>query len=464
MQFPIDINLIRDENKARELRESQRSRFKSEGLVDLCIFLDDSWRKLLFTLNGLKAQANKLQEQVTAKMKAKEPVPDEISTQLKLVKARAKQEEPIVDELKQLLDSKLLQLGNMVHPTVPVSDNEDNNITVKQWGTLRPHQDSLHFHHEMLYMIEGFEPKQGSTVAGHRGYFLRGPGVLLNQALINYGMEFLARKGYVTLQTPYFMNKEVMSQTAQLSDFDEQLYKVVTGDEKEKDKYLIATSEQPISAFHMGESLTPEQLPKKYAGYSTNFRKEAGGYGRDVWGIFRVHQFEKIEQFVITEPDKSWAAHEEMIAIAEEFYQSLNIPYRVVNIVSGELNDAAAKKYDLEGWFPALNTYRELVSCSNCTDFQSRRLKIVYAGKGHETEKEIKFVHMLNSTLCATTRTICAIMENYQTEAGVKVPEVLQRYTGTDFLPFRRPLDPKLFSEAGGKDKGGKKPTPAPKQ
>jgi seryl-tRNA synthetase len=226
------------------------------------------------------------------------------------------------------------------------------------------------------------------------------------------------------------------------------LYKVVAHDE---DKYLIATSEQPISAFHMDETMTAADLPKKYAGYSTNFRKEAGGYGRDVWGIFRVHQFEKIEQFCITEPEKSWDMHEEMLKIAEEFYQALGIPYRVVNIVSGELNDAAAKKYDLEGWFPSLGTFRELVSCSNCTDYQSRRLKIVY-GFRENKETAVKYVHMLNSTLCATSRTICAILENYQTDKGVTVPPALVPYVGTDFIPFTRELNKKLFVE----EKAGK--------
>jgi len=292
-------------------------------------------------------------------------------------------------------------------------------------------------------MINGFEPDKGAAIAGHRGYFLKGPGVLLNQALINFGLNFLEKKAYTCMQTPYFMKKEIMAKTAQLSDFDEQLYKVIAHDD---DKYLIATSEQPISAFHMGETMTAEELPKKYAGYSTNFRKEAGGYGRDVWGIFRVHQFEKIEQFCITEPEKSWDMHEEMLKIAEEFYKALGIPYRVVNIVSGELNDAAAKKYDLEGWFPSLGNFRELVSCSNCTDYQSRRLKIIY-GFRENKETAIKYVHMLNSTLCATTRTICAILENYQTDKGVTVPAVLVPYVGTDFIPFSRELNKKLFVE-----------------
>eukprot|EP01097_Dermamoeba_algensis_P000781 TRINITY_DN1279_c0_g1_i2.p1 TRINITY_DN1279_c0_g1~~TRINITY_DN1279_c0_g1_i2.p1 ORF type:complete len:259 (-),score=64.19 TRINITY_DN1279_c0_g1_i2:865-1641(-) len=252
-------------------------------------------------------------------------------------------------------------------------------------------------------MIDGYDPEAGANVAGHRGYFLKGPGVILNQALINFALKFLYDREFTLLQTPYFMNKEVMGRTAQLSDFDEQLYKVSSDSADEK--YLIATSEQPISALHMNQWL--EHLPRKYAGYSTNFRKEAGGHGRDVWGIFRVHQFEKIEQFAITEPEKSWEMHELLLKNAEEFLQALGLPYQVVNIVSGELNDAAAKKYDVECFFPGMQDYRELVSCSNCTDYQSRKLEI---RSGFKKEGEAKkYVHMLNSTLCATSRAICCI-------------------------------------------------------
>jgi seryl-tRNA synthetase len=199
--------------------------------------------------------------------------------------------------------------------------------------------------------------------------------------------------------------------------------------------YLIATSEQPISALHRNEWLEQTDLPLRYAGSSSCFRKEAGAHGKDVWGIFRVHQFEKIEQFCITTPEKSWEMHEEMIKIAENFYQNLELPYRVVNIVSGELNDAAAKKYDLEAWFPGYDAWRELVSCSNCTDFQSRGLEV----RLQMNNKEKVYVHMLNATLCATERTMCCILENYQTPEGVRVPTVLQPFMGgKDFLPYNK--------------------------
>ena len=202
------------------------------------------------------------------------------------------------------------------------------------------------------------------------------------------------------------------------------------------------------------EWLEGSDLPIRYAGISSCFRKEAGSSGKDMWGIFRVHQFEKIEQFCITTPEESWAMHEEMIAVSERFYQSLELPYQVINIVSGALNDAASKKYDLEAWFPGYDAFRELVSCSNCTDYQSRSLDIrLRSKKGKDDKKDKKeYVHMLNGTLCASERTLCCILENYQTPEGVKVPTVLQPWVGTDFIPYVKELLP-------GNEKGKEKET-----
>ena len=238
-----------------------------------------------------------------------------------------------------------------------------------------------------------------------------------------------------------------MGKTAQLEQFDEELYKVVDGDAK-NDKYLIATSEQPISAFHADEWLVGKDLPIKYAGYSTCYRREAGSHGRDAWGIYRVHQFEKIEQFVLTDPEKSWEVFDDMIALSEEFYKTLGLPYQIVSIVSGALNNAAAKKYDLEAWFPFQGEYKELVSCSNCTDYQSRALEIRFGTK-MQTDTKKRYVHCLNSTLCATTRTMCCILENYQTEDGLRLPEPLRKYIpgAPEFIPFSKELPKESTSQ-----------------
>eukprot|EP00026_Physarum_polycephalum_P008446 Phypoly_transcript_08532.p1 GENE.Phypoly_transcript_08532~~Phypoly_transcript_08532.p1 ORF type:complete len:490 (+),score=110.25 Phypoly_transcript_08532:210-1472(+) len=411
-----------------------------------------------------KAESGKIQKEIGQRAKEKKPF-DDLKQRRTEIEEEVKAAEPELERLEKELHQKLNRLGNIVHASVKVSKDEDENEIVKVWPQeeQKKREDFKH-HYEILEKLDGYDTERGVKVAGNRGYFLKGVGLLLNQALIAYGMQFLSARSYTPLQTPFFMNKDVMSATAQLEDFDEQLYKVAgssrtsaepaapAANPKDKaaqekaaqekaahqsdmeEKYLIATSEQPISAMHKDEYLDEDELPIRYAGYSMCFRKEAGQM-RDARGIFRVHQFEKVEQFVITHPEKSWEMHEEMIKSSEEFYQSLGIPYRVVVIVSGALNNAAAKKYDLEGYFPAFGGYRELVSCSNCTDYQSRSLNVKMRGK--KEDKEHKFVHMLNSTLCATTRTICAIVENHQTPDGVNVPAVLQPFLGgRTFLPF----------------------------
>jgi seryl-tRNA synthetase len=328
-------------------------------------------------------------------------------------------------------NSALREVGNWLHESVPVSNDEDENGIERTWGDCETKKKYSHV--DLIHMIDGMNGEKGAVVSGARGYFLTGPAVFLEQALIQHSLHLLFKKDYTPLYTPFFMRKEVMQEVAQLSQFDEELYKVVgKGSEKTEEadeKYLIATSEQPIAAYHRDEWLPEASLPIKYAGISTCFRQEVGSHGRDTRGIFRVHQFEKIEQFVLTSPhdNESWKMMDEMIANAEEFYQSLGIPYRVVNIVSGALNHAASKKLDLEAWFMGSAAFRELVSCSNCLDYQARRLLVRY-GMTKKMNAATEYVHMLNATMCATTRVICAILETHQTETGVKVKFLLNLF------------------------------------
>lgn len=257
-----------------------------------------------------------------------------------------------------------------------------------------------------------------------------------------------------------------MQEVAQLSQFDEELYKVIgkgsekAGEKEVDEKYLIATSEQPIAAYHRNEWIPENSLPIRYTGISTCFRQEVGSHGRDTRGIFRVHQFEKVEQFCLTSPfdNKSWEMMDEMIGNAEEFYKLLEIPYRIVNIVSGALNHAAAKKLDLEAWFPGSGAFRELVSCSNCLDYQARRLQVRY-GQTKKMNATTDYVHMLNATMCATTRVICAILEVHQTETGIKVPACLKEFLPEDYqseIPFVKPapIDEELKKKESKKKKG----------
>jgi len=447
--MPLDINSIRayKGGDPEKVRESQRRRFADLTVVDKVIAEDEVWRTLVSAADDARGVKNAKQKEITALKKAKKEVSPALLAELKAENEKVKKAEALVEpQLAKVL--KLFNtIGNLVENSVPFSNDEDkDNEVVNKWGDCR--QDAKYSHHELLYMIGGYEPERGVRVAGHRAYFFTDYGVLLNQAVINYGIAFLRKRNYKIMQPPYMMNKDLMAGVAQLSEFDEALYKVSGGGDGDSDKYLIATSEQPICAYHKGEWLQESELPLRYAGVSTCFRKEAGSHGRDTWGIFRVHQFEKVEQFCMTTGDleESNKMHEEMRDIAEDYIQSLGFPYHVVNIVSGELNNAAIKKYDIECWFPFQKQYRELVSCSNCTDYQSRAMEVRCGGKKLGS-REKKYVHMLNSTLCACGRTICCLLENKQTPTGVVVPPILRPFMGgADFMPFIRTMDGKPFA------------------
>ena len=425
------------------VRESQQKRGAPVELVDEVLAMYKHWTSLEFQLNTMQQEVNATQKAITAKKKNKESADEELAKK-KEADAKIAEFKPQVAEAERAMRAKAATIGNLVGDKVPVSQTEDDNAVLRTWhpdgpnGVFEKRANSLS-HHEGMYRLELFDTDRGAKISGHRGFYLTGDGVDLNQALINYGLDFLRKKGYKKVMTPFIMRKEPMAKTAQLEDFDEELYKVV-GDEE--DKYLIATSEQPISAMHSGEwfEKPSEQLPIRYAGYSTCFRKEAGSHGKDTWGIFRVHQFEKVEQFCITDPASSWDMLDQMLANSEEFYQSLGLPYRVVAIVSGALNNAAAMKYDLEAWFPFQGEHKELVSCSNCTDYQSRSLE-VRCGIKKQGDTKKQYVHMLNGTLCATERALCCLVENWQTEDGLRIPPALQPYMqGRDFLPYTREL------------------------
>lgn len=361
--------------------------------------------------------------------------------------------EKAVSEVDAKRSQALNEIGNLLHESVPVSNDEDENVVVRTHGDCSERKKYSHI--DLVHMIDGVDAEMGATVAGSRGYYMKGPCVFLQVALIQECLTRWTLRGYMPLYTPFFMNKDIMREVAQLSQFDEELYKVVgkssevADDNSVDEKYLIATSEQPIAAIHRDQWIPESSLPIRYIGLSTCFRQEVGSHGRDTRGIFRVHQFEKVEQFVLTSPfdNVSWKLFDEMIGNSEDFYKDLGIRYRIVNIVSGALNNAAAKKLDLEAWFPGSGTFRELVSCSNCLDYQARRLLVRY-GQTKKMNAQTDYVHMLNATACAVTRVICVILETYQTETGVKVPEILQKYMPPQYkdeIPFVKsaPIDAK---------------------
>jgi len=459
----IAIELLRKPETLAQVHDSEKRRFRDGKIVDEVKALDETWIKAQYQTEQKRKEINTLQKDITAKKTASKGADkcEDLLTQKGKLETELKKLEDESAELQENRDKKLGMIGNLLHKSVPVFEDEKHNEVVMKWGkprtfTAKYGTNGFRPHFELLEMIGAVEFESGQEVAGNRAYFLTGCGVLLNQAMINYALAFLAMRGYSPVQPPFFMKKDLMAKTAELADYDDVLYKVVEDKEKpELDKYLIATSEQPLSAFHKGQNIAQEKFPIRYVGISSCFRREAGSSGRDIRGIFRVHQFEKVEQFVLTHPDKSWAEHDNMIAASEEFYQSLGIPYHVIAIVSKEINNAAAKKYDLEAWFPGddygKGQYRELVSCSNCTDYQARCMQTKCGFK-----PEDPFAHMLNSTLCATERAMCCLVENYQEEDGVRVPRALVPYMlGQEFMPFVKALKE---DEKGGKaQKAGKK-------
>lgn len=468
----LDIELFRAEKGGNpaKIRENQGKRFKNVELVDQVVACDQKWRELRHTADNLNKSKNLCSKAIGEKMKNKEvdgaetvdiaTVNDKMSALAiddvrPFTIAQIKKLRDVIDKLigensESLIEVEkkrhlaLIEVGNHLHASVPVSNDEDENRVERTFGDIAFRKKYSHV--DLITMIDGMDGDRGAVVAGGRGYYLTGPAVFLQHALIQLSLRILDANGYKPLYTPYFMRKDVMQEVAQLSQFDEELYKVVgkgseKSEEKEvEEKYLIATSEQPIAAYHRSEWIPESALPIKYAGISTCFRQEVGSHGRDTRGIFRVHQFEKVEQFVLTSPhdDASWIAMDEMINNAEKFYQQLGIPYRVVNIVSGALNHAASKKLDLEAWFPGSGAFRELVSCSNCLEYQARRLQVRY-GQTKKMNEATEYVHMLNATMCAATRVICAILEVHQTETGVLVPEVLMPYMPVRYqkeIPF----------------------------
>ncbi|XP_076638324.1 seryl-tRNA synthetase [Colletes latitarsis] len=471
----LDLDLFRESKgfDPNKIRENQKNRFKDLSLVDTVIEKDKIWRQLRHKADNLNKLKNVCSKEIGERMKRKEAVgnddnvpkdvlenlenlmPDNLKsltvTQIKVI--RSSIDDAIAKNDKDLISTglernrSLKEIGNFLHESVPISNDEEENKVERTYGDCT--EKKRYSHVDLIHMIDGLDGERGTNVSGGRGYFLVGPAVFLQHALIQFALRQLFAKGYKSLYVPFFMRKDVMQEVAQLSQFDEELYKVVgkgseRSDDKEiEEKYLIATSEQPIAAFHRNEWIPENTLPIRYAGLSTCFRQEVGSHGRDTRGIFRVHQFEKVEQFCLTSPydNKSWQMMEEMISNAEEFYKALEIPYRIVNIVSGALNNAASKKLDLEAWFPGSGAFRELVSCSNCLDYQARRLLIRY-GQTKKMNANTDYVHMLNATMCAVTRVICAILEVHQTDTGIKLPKVLAQYMPTEYeheIPFVKP-------------------------
>ncbi|MEM0482380.1 MAG: serine--tRNA ligase [Nitrososphaerota archaeon] len=390
------------------------------SIVDIVIERDARRRDLIKRLQELRHERNRIAVEI-GRVRGDEARVGELRERSSWLSVEIERLERELEEVERFLRETLFNLPNIPHESVPNGVSEEDNVVVRSWGEPRM-DDYLRDHVDILSVLTMADLERAAKVAGARFYYLLDDIVLLNLALINYALDFLAAKGFRIIQPPYMIKRDILAGAISLKDFEDMIYKI-----EGEDLYLIGTAEHAIAGLHADEILDGRILPLRYAGVSPCFRKEAGAHGKDTKGIFRVHQFEKVEQFSFCREDQSWDEHEFLISNAEELYRSLGLPHRVVNICVGELGPIAAKKYDLEVWMPAQGRYREVVSCSNCTDYQARRLRIRYREAPHV--EETKYVHTLNSTAIATERTIVAILENYQRRDGsVEIPEVLQPY------------------------------------
>jgi len=409
----LDLKYIR-ENKNAIIKSAQDKGFKID--LDRVLDLDEQRKKLQKKIDDLRFTRN-------TKSKTK-PTEEEIQ-RLRILGDEIKKLEGENDRVNEQLNVLLLTIPNIAFDDVPVGKDENSNKVIKQWGEPKKFPFNIKDHVQIGENLELIDLERGAKIAQSGFYFLKNEGALLEFALINFVVGKLVKKGFIPVVTPQLVKEKIIVGCGfqARSEKERQIYHV-----EGEDLDLIATAEITLVGQHTGEIIDIKRLPIKYAGFSSCFRVEKGSYGKDVKGILRVHEFEKIEMVAFCKPEDAKKIHDEFLAIEEEIFQELEIPYQVLLICTGDLGSAAAKKYDVEAWIPSQQRYREVTSTSNTTDFQARRLEIKY-----KDGKKTDVLHTLNGTACAIGRTIIAILENYQQEDGsVTVPEVLKPYIGKD--------------------------------
>ncbi|MBN1258350.1 serine--tRNA ligase [Candidatus Peregrinibacteria bacterium] len=411
----IDLRHLREN---RELYEKGFAKKQVKVDVDALLTLDEKYRAELTAVEEKRAKRNEVSKLIPTLAPEKKKI--SIEEMKKLGDDLAKAEEnlnKLFIQLKEIQDG----VPNIPHESVPEGEDETKNAVVRKVGKVPEFKFKPRDHIELGKLLDLIDIETGTQVSGARFYYLKNEAVLLEFALVNWLMHKYAKKGFTPVTVPMLVKERMMYATGFFPADKNEIYHV---NPNEDDLYLVGTSEVPLAGLHMFSSVAEEKLPRRYIGFSGCFRREAGSYGKDTKGILRVHQFDKMEMFSFCHPEKSWEEHDFLLSIEEENLQDLGIPYQVVNICGGDLGAPAAKKYDCEAWIPTQGKYRELTSCSNCTDFQARRGNIKYKG-----EKGAQILHTLNGTAMASTRTIIAILENFQQEDGsVKIPEVLHPY------------------------------------
>ena len=404
-------------NNPEVVKNSLKQRRDSEGVkwIDEILKLDKDSIKLKKSIEELRHQKNIISDKINELLKQKKKPTDEINAARELPKKIEGMEKKQA-KIREKMRYYLMRIPNVLHDSVPYGKDDSQNVEVKRWGKIKDSQN-LETHSNIIEKLCPKSFTKAAEVSGKGFYYLFDKVAELERALINYSIDFMKEKGFKLCLPPHMLRKKSYEGVTDLSEFDHTLYKI-----DKEDLYLVATSEHPIVAFYSNEIINKKDLPIKIVGFSTCFRREIGSHGVDERGLFRVHQFNKVEQFIFCEEKDSWKHHEELLKNSEEIVKSLEIPYRIVNICTGDIGIVAAKKYDIEAYMPREGKYKEIISCSNCTSYQAVRLNIKSDDK--------KYVHTLNSTALATSRMLRAILENYQQKDGsILIPKVLQEYT-----------------------------------
>ena len=416
----LDIKLIRE--NPDKIRENLARRYDPEklALLDRVIKTDQEWRELRGRVNELRRRRNEVSSQIGKIMKDGGDA-SSLKTEAATIPSQLKELESKMSTLQDELRDGQMRLPNMLHDSVPYGADDHDNVEIRRWGKAPEFDFEPKSHTELTEALGIADFERASKTAGSGFYYLRNEFALLDHAIQRYAIDFLLKKGYALIEPPFMIRRAAYEGVTDLADFESVMYKI-----EDEDLYLIATSEHSVGSMMMNETVLDDHLPIKVCGLSPCFRREIGQHGRYTKGLFRVHQFHKIEQFIFSRPEESWELHEELQRNSELLYEGLGLHYRVVNVCTGDMGSIAAKKYDIECWM-ADGEFRETGSNSNCTDYQARRLNVKYRLK--EGAKPEGFLHTLNNTAIATSRTMIAVIEQYQQADGtIKVPEILRPY------------------------------------
>jgi seryl-tRNA synthetase len=401
-------------DKPDVIKKSQKDRGFPIEDVDKVIELDKAWRVLKVEGDSLRADRNKISKEINDLKKAGKDASELLKKAKKIPEMLAESEKQMKD-VEEKRNALWKEIPNIADKSIPIGDASKNKV-LQEYGKIPKFRFPLKDHADLLESLDLLDTKKASEVSGTRFFYLKGDLAKLNYALINFAMDFMIKKGFTIMHPPFMLRRDALAGAMTLGTFEGAIYKI-----EGEDLYLIGTSEHALNAYYMNETLQSTKLPIKVSGISTCFRKESGTHGKDDKGIFRVHQFEKVEQFVFCKPEDSWKEFDALLKNSIEIFKELGIPFRTVTLSTGDTTRVATKTIDLEGWFPSQKTYRELGSCSNCLDYQARRSNIKY--------QEFKLVHTLNDTAIATERMLACIVENNQQKDGsIKIPHVLVPY------------------------------------